>query len=220
MNITTFRCNNLSTYEYTILDNVEYWVGGIVVIAISVIGIILNICGICLISKRLSKQNTFNHLLMFLFLVDMIYLILSILYVMQIKLLVTNYALNLMFPKFIFPMCHVFLTLSVFMTLGIAYERSVAVSRPLHRRKQMLSRRFRQTSLAKCILSIVFYSILFNIPKFFEFESKWIPTRRYAIKYTYSIIFLSRNRIDILWYESSKFFSFSGSTLVLKIGQK
>ena len=192
MNSSKIKCNNLTDNEYLIFDNVEYWVGGIVVIVISIIGILLNICGICLITKRLSKQNTFNHLLVFLFLVDMIYLVLSILYVMQIKLYVTNYILNLIFPKLIFPFCHVFLTLSVFMTLGIAYERSVAVKRPLHRRQQMLSRRFRQTSLAKCIVSIVFYAILFNIPKFFEFESSWIPNERYVFYFIcFRIVYLS-----------------------------
>ena len=80
------------------------------------------------------------------------------------------------------------------MTLGIAYERSVAVRRPLHRRQQMLSRRFRQTSLAKCIVSIVFYAILFNVPKFFEFESSWIPNERYVFYFIYfSIVYLSNN---------------------------
>ena len=181
MNATVLNCTNRTEKEYIILDFVYYWIGGVVVILISIIGIILNIGGIWLISKRLSRQNTFNHLLVFLFLVDMIYLILTILNVMLNKLLWTNYILKLMFPKVIYPLCHVFLTLSVFMTLCIAYERSVAVKRPLHRRQQMSSKKFRQTSLAKCILSIVFYAFIFNIPKFFEFESTLNSKERLVI---------------------------------------
>ena len=186
MNDSSVECPIWTEDEYIIAENVIYWIGGIVVITISTIGIVLNLAGVCLISKRLSKQNIFNHFIVILFHVDMIYLILMLFYVMELKL---RWFSIKTFPKFIFPLCHVFFTLSIFMTLGIAYERSVAVRRPIHRRQQMLSLKYRQRSLAKHISSIVFYALVFNIPKFFELESIWIHKERYSPNSLCEILF-------------------------------
>ena len=173
MNNSSLDCakwteQNEETYKWF-----TYWFGGLVVISISVTGMLLNMAGACLILTRLSKHNIFNHMIVFLFIVDTFFLFFNMLSVMQQNFNFNNRVLTIIFPKVSHPLSSVFLTLSVFLTVGVTHERFVAIKYLLVHNQQITSAKFRRTKLLKYILPMLFCAIAFNIPKFFEAELDW-----------------------------------------------
>ena len=178
MNSSKLHCANWTENETFIEDKINYWVGGVVVLIVSIIGIVLNVIGICLISRRLLSRNIFNHLIVILFVVDCFYLTLMIFFVMDQNLGLSNTLLIILFPHVTYPLCHICFTMSILMTIGIAYERCNAIRDPIIHRQQLLSSKFRRTKLIKYMLPIILYAITFNAPKFFEFELTWTANKR------------------------------------------
>ena len=52
-----------------------YWIDGVALCPISIIGLLLNITGIVILARHQSMRNFFNHLLMSLFLFDSTYIL-------------------------------------------------------------------------------------------------------------------------------------------------
>ena len=83
------------------------------------------------------------------------------------------YLRNKIFPLEVRPLKKISFTWSIFMIVGIAHERCVAVKYPIQHRQNMMNDAFRRLYLLKYILPILFCGILFNIPKFFEAKICW-----------------------------------------------
>ena len=174
MNNSSFECANWTAKDENLYRVFSYWIGGIAVIFVAIVGIILNVAGTCLIlAFRLSKHNIFNHIIIFLFIVDSFFLFVKIIDVFVQNLNVKNKILTIMFPKFAYPVSAICLTLSVFLTVGIAHERFVAIKHLIVHSQQNSSAKFRRNKLMKYILPMVFFAIAFNIPKFYEAELEW-----------------------------------------------
>lgn len=56
-------------------DNSYYWIEGVALCAISIIGLLLNISGIVILSRHQSMRNVFNNLLISLFFFDSTYIL-------------------------------------------------------------------------------------------------------------------------------------------------
>ena len=56
-------------------DDAYYWIDGVVLCIISIIGLLLNIVGIFILSRHQSMRNVFNNLLISLFFFDSTYII-------------------------------------------------------------------------------------------------------------------------------------------------
>ena len=166
-------CPNWTDRDYEIRDIFSFWVGGIAVCCVAVPGLILNLTAICVLSTRVSTKNNFNQLITSLFVFDSIFLLSAL-----IEAFRTNFRLYtrihvILFPKLLYPIRIVSLTASIFMTVGIAYERYIAIKQPIRHRQAMRSAKFRRINLLKYILSTTACAIIFNIPKFFEVEIQW-----------------------------------------------
>ena len=172
--MTNFSCPHFSTQQDFLLKNAKYWVGGVSVCAVSITGIILNLTAICaILLTRLSSRNNFNQLIAILFLLDTIYLVFSLLTTLQIRLGVDHRNLILIFPKFTYPVWNISLTLSIFLTVGVAHERYIAIKYPIIHRQRMRSAKYRRTNLLKYVVSAMTFAIIFNITKFLEIEISW-----------------------------------------------
>ena len=172
-NLSSLNCPIFTEEEQNIVDHFYFWVGGVGVCIVSCTGLFLNLTAICVLLTRLSKHNNFNHLIVILFVVDSLYLVLSVINTFRMEFGFKPRILTILFPKITFPMCTICLTLSIFMTVGIAHERYIAVKHPIIHRQRMISAKFRRISLMKYIVSVVFCAVAFNIPKFFEVELNW-----------------------------------------------
>ena len=87
----------------------------------------------------------------------------------------------LMYPYFMHPLKHISLSASIFMTMAISYERSLAVGTPIQHRLSMRGRKTRRFKLWTYISIVAFSSILFNIPTFMEIEVEWPVFYKYAL---------------------------------------
>ena len=174
------NCTERTVKETEMVEYFHYWVGGVAVSIISIIGILLNIVAIRLVMPRLSFHHIFNHLIVTLFIVDSLCLFAAIGWATTMKMGFNIEFLILMFPKCTHPMSQICLTLSIFMTIGISHERFAAIKNPIIHRQNMMSAKFRRITLLKYLMPILLFAVLFNVPKFFETELNWKATKRYG----------------------------------------
>ena len=174
------NCPNFTTHEIGAINQAKYWVGGFSVCAVSFFGIVLNMTAVGVLLSSLSNRNNFNHLIAMLFFIDSVYLILSMLTTLQIRLGLTHRNLIMMFPKFTYPVWSISLTLSIFLTVGIAHERYIAIKYPIIHRQRMRSAKYRRITLMKYMVCVFLCAIIFNVPKFFEIEIDWRNTSSVA----------------------------------------
>ena len=175
------NCSVTTEEENEILDDFHNW-NGIATIIVSITGIILNIVGIRLIIPRFSTYNIFNYLIVVLFIVDSVCLFQLLIFYLGI-LMPLNVGWNIKFltiiyPKFTHPMLQLFVTLSVFITVGISHERYVGIKSSIKHRQKMMSAKFKRIMMLKYLVPITFCAVALNIPKFFEVDLNWVPTKR------------------------------------------
>ena len=182
------ECPNITSEDLDTLDTAKYWVGGVSVCVVSFIGIVLNLTAVCVLLSTLSNRNNFNQLTALLFLIDSVYLVLSVLTTLQIRLNLVSYTLITAFPKFTYPVWSISLTMSIFLTVGITHERYIAIKYPIIHRQRMRSGKYRRINLLKYMVCVFICTMIFNIPKFFEIETGWLEVEqpsnynhRYAI---------------------------------------
>ena len=173
MDHSSIECPIFSNQDIQIYDDIRYWVGGVGVCLLSLVGLILNSVSIFVISRNLTTQNIFNHLIGILFVVDSIFLFLETTHAIHRRLGLLENELQIIFPLFTRPWKKISFTWSIFMIVGIAHERCIAVKYPIQHRQNMMNDAFRRLYLLKYILPILFCGIIFNIPKFFEARLCW-----------------------------------------------
>ena len=166
-------CPSYTEQDVIILEHFRYWVGGVGVCIVSITGFILNLGAVCVLLTRLSNHNNFNQLMVILFVLDSFYLLLSLITTIKRNFGFKNRTLTIIYPKFIYPISSISLTMSIFMTVGMAHERFVAIKHPITHRQRMISAKFRRINLLKYMVSIVFCAVGFNVSKFFEAELSW-----------------------------------------------
>ena len=167
---------NITEKDNELIFTFDFWVGSIAVCCVAIPGLLMNLTAICVLLTRISIQNIFNHLLISLFVFDSIFLVINIAEVFHSQFgMVTTVSkvYMILFPHFIWPLTGISLTASIFMTVGIAHERYVAIKWPIIHRQSMESAKFRHIKLAKYMMSTTVAAILYNIPLFFEAELKW-----------------------------------------------
>ena len=186
--VLVLECPNITSEDLDTLDSAKYWVGGVSVCVVSFIGIVLNLTAVCVLLSTLSNRNNFNQLTALLFLIDSVYLVLSVLTTLQIRLNLVSYTLITAFPKFTYPVWSISLTMSIFLTVGITHERYIAIKYPIIHRQRMRSGKYRRINLLKYMVCVFICTMIFNIPKFFEIETGWLEVEqpsnynhRYAI---------------------------------------
>ena len=173
------NCTERTDKEKEMIAYFHYWVGGVAVNSISIIGILLNIVAIRRVIPRLSTQHIFNHLIVTLFAVDSMCLVIAIAWSSALNMGWNIEFLIVIFPKFTHPMSQICIALSIFMTVGISHERYVAIKSPIIHRQKMLSAKFRRITLMKYLLPIFFVAVSLNVSKYFELDLKWKPPKRY-----------------------------------------
>ena len=175
---TTIHCPSFTEQDGMILVQFRYWVGGVMVSIVSITGFLLNLVAICVLLTRLSNHNNFNHLMVILFVLDSLYLLLSMITTIQRRFGLKNRTITILYPKFTYPISSISLTLSIFMTVGMAHERYIAIKHPITHRQRMTSAKFRRINLLKYMILIVFLAVGFNISKFFEAELVWFSSKK------------------------------------------
>ena len=170
---STLNCPTWSDEDFERFEQFHFWLCCVGILSVSVIGSLLNVIGISLLSRRISSYNIFNELIIILLIIDTLYLS-NIFFIKLVDLNNFNaFICDIIVPVFISPVSYLLLTLSIFMVLGIAHERSMAISAPITHRQSMMSGKYRRYTLLKYLSIILILAISFNIPKFLERKLRW-----------------------------------------------
>ncbi|XP_023338620.1 FMRFamide receptor-like [Eurytemora carolleeae] len=110
------ECGKSANME--LVESVSWWISGIITLPTAGLGILGNIISVIVLCKK-SMKNLFHHLLAFLCLVDIIFLISNLVMVpLAFKFKLFSWVENLNECA-----CHFSLAASVFLTLAITFER-------------------------------------------------------------------------------------------------
>ncbi|CAG9805038.1 unnamed protein product [Chironomus riparius] len=148
-----------------------FWLNGIGMNIIGVIGIFGNIITILVLSRP-RMRNSINHLLIGLAISDLLVLITAILmvglaaiypYTGRIKLY--NYNIHPFLLIVVLPFANIAQTASTYMTLLVSLERYIAVCYPLKARSLCTKKHAKF-----CMMIVAAFSILYNGVKFFELQ--------------------------------------------------
>ena len=146
-------------------SSIKFVIEGILLLTVGIIGLFGNTMCIVMFAK-LRDQMKFHRLMILLFVYDNAYILFSIL-VFALPQLSDTYkarCLKYLVPT-VLPLVQIALTGSVYSTLAISLERYLVVCRPFY----IISHKSLSTKMY--IISIVTFSIIFNIPKFLELQT-------------------------------------------------
>ena len=164
----TCAMTNSQMYFYEVFS---WWLGGIGSTCVSTIGIILNTIAVFILCNKKMRSSFFNRLLVCLVIVDNIFLVYGILDAIGMQLLassLTNGIYNpFVFVYLVYPARNIVMCTSIYMTVGLAYERYNSITNPIMHRNQENSICQR---LIIYIFSVVTFSICYCLPKFFELK--------------------------------------------------
>ena len=179
LSMESSTCTDNASYEQMFaFENVSWIVEGIIVIVINFCGLLANLMAIpVLLSRELT--NGFNKTLAVLAGFDAAYNFLDILesirsrhyaYFSDNSCGPTPYNIYLhdyLYYRLFYPLQHVFMMASIYITVIVALGRYLAVSKPISAFVQDGSDGWRKVIFY--VLPLVFFSLTWNFPKFFEF---------------------------------------------------
>ena len=138
------QCNNISASEFDTFSDIQYYVRGIAILILSIIGIILNISVIYIIFPKKDEKNLFNMIIVNLFTWDAVFLftqamISSIIYIhcpWSYNNIVNDVdgAIVLKFVRLyrkgLRPFRNISLSHSIFLTAALSVERYISLIHP------------------------------------------------------------------------------------------
>jgi len=143
----------------------EFFVEGILLVIVASFGIVGSVCSFVVFSTQ-AVHKTFHNLLLLLSVFDMVYLLTAV-PLFSVPQLFSSPAINhlvvLSLPHLL-PVAHIGMVGSIFSTLALSVERYLAVVHPFTVYRQKFSSRH-------FVVPVVVYSIVFNLPKFFELKT-------------------------------------------------
>ena len=167
-NLNGSACNNSAGGHEEDLQHLTFWIDLFTRDIVAGLGIIGNILiSVILVQKHM--RNTFNKLLVALAISDTVKLITCFL---ASALRSSKDVLGAMYPLFLWPVRQISTSMSMFMTVIIAWERLMAVRDPYSYKS---NRRYCAT---KYVASVTVAALILNMGKFFEIEAtqcRWSP---------------------------------------------
>ena len=134
-NVTLTHCPYYDDSTKAFLSVFAFWVDGVTKMTLSIMGVIGNIISVYILARP-NMRNSFNMLLISLAFIDTTYLINDGFLESIRKRFDVSEALDdfhtRLFPHFLYPLKHIALTASIFMTVAIAFERFIAVHYPIN----------------------------------------------------------------------------------------
>ena len=166
---TNYSCSGSTDDQLAFFAVYNFWSGGVVNAIICLVGLAGNTISIPVLMSK-AMDSVFNRLLVFLAIFDNLYLLLSLADCFRRHLgtvLIHKYAYGLA----LYGLHNAVMTCSIYMTVVLAFERHLAVSKPIEYHNAVHSEK-RWVRLTRYVLPVVVCSVGFNLPKFFELRPK------------------------------------------------
>ena len=200
--------------QWDLYYKISWWIQGIVSLVLSSIGILLNsVAAIVLVYSNKKKTASFNRLLACLALFDNLYLLSGISEAFRGYIIKQSYYYDYIFVMLIYPIRGMVMFCSIYTTVVLAMVRHNAVTRPLDYMIRVRTETFDSPSnVIKYIIPLTIGSIIFYLPKFFEFKitDSNEPCASYnnsatnenstTNEYFISETILRRDKNYVLWY--------------------
>jgi len=191
------QCPTATEEELIGLEQLSMVLVGGLQLALSTLGLIGNTLSIVLLSSPLLR-SPFNQLLRVLACFDLVYLVTMILESMR-KLGLETWLHLVIFPQFLHPLNAIAMMGSIYLTVGVALERYLAVYNPLaYNRRQQDTTKYRH-HLLTYLLPILLFAVLFNITKFFESKVVYYTENNVTSLYL-DVTQLRLNNHYVTWY--------------------
>ena len=166
--------NNTTSCEITksqedFYETFSWWMLGIGSICVSSVGVILNTLSVYILCQQNMRSSFFNRLLICLLVVDSLFLVYAIFNAIGMQLQSSYFSDThpFTFVYFIYPTRNMVLCASIYMTVGLSYERYNSVRNPItvHQNQGNDGQR-----LFLYVTSVITLSFVYCIPKFFELK--------------------------------------------------
>ena len=144
-----------------------------VVITIAVFGILLNVTGAYILASRKSMKNTFNRLLISLYSIDSLFLSAYIYINLTLTYVKSQHPIYTILSKFVKLFYSYAFKCSIFVTVGTAHERYIAMLYPATHVSNISSGRNLCIRLLKYLIPISLASMILIIPEYLENELIW-----------------------------------------------
>ena len=144
-----------------------------VVITIAVFGILLNVTGAYILASRKSMKNTFNRLLISLYSIDSLFLSAYIYINLTLTYVKSQHPIYTILSKFVKLFYSFAFKCSIFVTVGTAHERYIAMLYPATHFGNISSGRNLCIRLLKYLIPISLASMILIIPEYLENELIW-----------------------------------------------
>ena len=152
----------------------QFYIEGVALTLVGSFGILGNIAAIFHFGGSKQRRQRFYALMLALAVVD-VFVITSFIWFWSVpKFLGTNRKSHY-WSIFVYPALHIFATCSIYLTLSVSVERYLSICKPLFHEDH-------PWSIKRVLIPIMLFTIIYNIPTFFEF--KWI-TYEGGITYTF-----------------------------------
>ena len=155
-------------------SDILFWVKGVCILLISIIGICLNITTICIIFPQTRQlKSIFSVLIVALFTSDTIFLAIQALISLIYHILcVSNKTSSKAYAKVLLPLWNISLAHSIFITVALTIERYISLLHPEFYYILIKRATSRRLCFLVYVAPITIFTFLFHIPSFFINISK------------------------------------------------
>ena len=160
-----------------------WWVQGLGSVVVGCFGFIMNSITLYVLTRQKLKKIFFNKLLICLAIFDTLFIINGIYESYRLNMTKTNYCSMQGYVMLVlYPLRQIVLCCSIYMTIMLAFERYLAVSKPITYRRQSITKS-ENKRLLKHLLPVIIVSVIYTIPSFLSFtiRSFPIPGKDFAI---------------------------------------
>ena len=152
----------------TMEEFINFWVNGVLTCVVVICGIFLNSVSIHIIRKKYSKSSIFYQMLLRLLCIDICVLVTWFAFSLYVAFKVKHIVLLYLISYGIYPLIHVALSASTFMTIAMSHERYQAVKYPVKYGEDMRAPHVLTRRLWMYTITVISLSVIYNLTYFFE----------------------------------------------------
>jgi len=163
-------CVQLTDRETYLYSQYAWWMEVVAQVVVGCIGFVGNVVAVpVLLDKNNDLCNIFGRILSCLAIVDNVFITCAISEV--VRKYRHTYIHQWLFGNFIYQFSNMTLCCSTYLTVILAMERHKAIWKPVEYRNNVLTSSHPWRRVFAYVLPVMAFSVLFNLPKFFEYDA-------------------------------------------------
>ena len=159
---------------------INFWVNGVLTWVVVVCGIFLNSISIHIIWKKYCKIGIFYQMLLRLLCIDICVLVTWFVFSLYGAFKVKPIFLLYIIAYGIYPLIHIALSASTFMTIAISHERYRAVKFPVRYTEDMKAPQVVTRRVLMYTITVILLSVVYNFSYFFELKVIYITISKHC----------------------------------------